>query len=149
MTGACLKEVRELNTLARELRARGKTTEAAEAEKRANALNAVGFSTIELMEKYAAELVRETGGATRITQSSPEYRKSLIHYIFTGDWAEKRDVLVGQTTLSFSQLTQGGPLIDQITEAQLTEAVAQTDPLLSDTILRSAEKAISRLCLEE
>ena len=31
----------------------------------------------------------------------------------------------------------------------LTMARVVTDPLLSDTILRSAKKAISRLCLEE
>ena len=31
----------------------------------------------------------------------------------------------------------------------LTMARVVTDPLLSDTILRSAEKAISRLCLEK
>jgi HK97 family phage major capsid protein len=135
----CLAEVREMNTLAKELRARGKTTEAADLEKRAQAINDTGFSTDELREMHTANLLDESGASAKITQASPEYREAFYRYLATGEeQREFRDVLVGgggDMSIAYTQLSQGGPLVPIETEQRMFEAIAQTDPLLSDQVV--------------
>lgn len=140
MTNKLMLELRQLNFLAKRAADKGDRYEADKFRRQANDLadtrvNPEGLSSDELRKKYVTALAEETETATKITQDSDAYRAAFIHFVRTGDWTEKRDVQVGTSTLAYSQLTQGGVLMDIQTETELTEAVAAVDPLLSDAVV--------------
>jgi predicted phage gp36 major capsid-like protein len=135
MTGACLIEVRNLNTLARELRAKGKTAEAAEIEKRADAINKTGFSSDELREKYTSALVESTGANKKNFLSSPEYRSRFDRYLAAkADEVETRDLQVGQQTVSWTSGLTGGYLVPFAYDETMRNAMATVDPILDDAV---------------
>lgn len=134
----CLVEMKQLNFLAGDFAAKGNHEKARELRARAEQLGNCGLSSDELRAKYVTGLLDETG-QRKITQASPEYRDAFYHYVRTGEVKpELRDVLVGgggDMSISYTQGAQGGYVVPIETEARMFEALAQTDPLLSDKVV--------------
>lgn len=136
-------EVRNLNTLAKEMRARGKTAEAAELEKRAQAINDSGHSSDELREMYVHELARETGVKKDRNQIEDRYGKVFREWFSNGGSEsreihaahnELRDFLAGTQTAAWTLGAQGGFTVPIDTYEEVLEAMVLTDSLLDPEV---------------
>jgi len=98
-----------------------------------DSLKKSGQSTKESMSAYADELKIQTAAdAGHTSVSREDYKAAFRHYLPTG--RETRDLLVGQTTDTWTAGPQGGYLVDFDFEKMVWTAANQIDPLLSDKV---------------
>ncbi len=135
ISNECVKEARQLRFLAQDFLKKGNRIEAGALEARRSELLQLGLSSDELRAKYTEALLEETGvnRKKRDVQASKEYRRAF-HRMILGDDSELRDLLAGSQSITYTQGAAGGYLVPVETEKEIFEAIANFDPLLSDSV---------------
>jgi HK97 family phage major capsid protein len=140
LTPKCIVEIQELTDRAARL-SRGDVNDRAESAallSRAKTLRDCGESSDELRAKYATQTLTDAKTAAGNT-SEDRYRQCFERYILTGDERalepqERRDLLAGSQSITYSAGAAGGYAVPWQYSSVLWKSLAQTDPLLDPEV---------------
>jgi len=145
-------EIQELSSRAETL-ARGTASQRKQADilcQRISTIKQIGLSTLEIRGLYVEALVEETSLEQRKQPDEAEYRAHFDHYVAgRKDEKEFRDFLAGTQSITYTQGAAGGFAVPFAYDATLREAMAQTDPVLSDDVTSFSMTPTPRLLPEQ
>jgi HK97 family phage major capsid protein len=133
LSNSAILEISELSDKAERL-ARGSASDKAQSTvllQRITNIRTIGISSDEMRAKYGTALV-ESINPKQLTEE--RYRKAFHSYLMHGNERELRDLIVGTQSISWTAGPQGGFTVPIETEKQIFEALAQTDPLLDESV---------------
>jgi len=140
LSNAAMLEISELSTKAETL-ARGNPSDKAVASVylgRIANIRTTGLSSDETRARYSNALNESLGRETTTTTASDSYKRAFHRYLLCGEKplndSERRDLLAGTETITYTEGAQGGFLIPLDYEKTLFTALAQTDEILSDEV---------------